>query len=175
MSVFLISLFAEIILDLISMIGVWEKEKSYVPQYMVDEINGIAAGICAKVDLLNPALAGAPGCNVTEWSEKIQQVNMLPELIRMACTAYGAWGNATASSSHPGGLLQLRALDFGSGPFANYSVLQVHRSSAKRNPTMQAFASLSFPGFVGEIVFANRITKLLVLYYYNDITCQIIR
>lgn len=144
------------------MIGVWEKEQSYVPQYMVDEINGIAAGICAKADLLNPALAGAPGCNVTEWSEKIQQVNMLPELIRMACTAYGAWGKATASSAHPGGLLQLRALDFGSGPFANYSVLQVHRSSAKRNPTMQAFASLSFPGFVGEIVFANRITS-----YYN--------
>ena len=38
----------------------------------------------------------------------------------------GAWGKATASSGHPGGLLQLRALDFGNGPFANYSVMQVH-------------------------------------------------
>jgi hypothetical protein len=41
-------------------------------------------------------------------------------------TVSGAWGKATASSGHPGGLLQLRALDFGNGPFANYSVMQVH-------------------------------------------------
>ena len=140
---------------IISILGVWEQEQSYVPQYMVDEINGIAAGVCAKFDLLNPT-SGAPGCNVTEWSEKIKQVNMLPELIRMACTAYGAWGKATASSTHPGGLLQLRALDFGGGPFANYSILQVHRSSSKRNPTMQAFASLAFPGFVGKIVLERK-------------------
>ncbi len=43
---------------------------------------------------------------------------MLPELIRMACTAYGAWGNATGGK----GLTQVRALDFGGGPFANYTV-----------------------------------------------------
>eukprot|EP00666_Eupelagonemidae_sp_cell4sb_P006027 gene6027-4196_t len=41
---------------------------------------------------------------------------MLPELIRMSCTMFGAWGSATPT----GNLTQLRALDFGSGPFANY-------------------------------------------------------
>ena len=78
-------------------VGVWEKEQSYVPQYMVDEMEGIAAGVCAKMDLLNPTttqeggpgLPTVPACNVTEWSLKVKQLNMLPELIRMACTAYG--------------------------------------------------------------------------------------
>ncbi len=74
----------------------WEKEQSYVPQYMVDEMDGIAAGVCAKMDLLNPTsveggsgLPTIPACNVTEWSLKVKHLNMLPELIRMACTAYG--------------------------------------------------------------------------------------
>ena len=57
--------------------------------------------------------------------------------------AFGAWGSATPD----GNLIQLRALDFGGGPFANYTVLQVHRPEAPA----QAFASLSFPGFVGVI------------------------
>lgn len=52
---------------------------------------------------------------------QVRQVNMLPELIRMTCTMYGAWGPASASSK----LMQLRALDFGATPFANYTVLQV--------------------------------------------------
>jgi hypothetical protein len=68
---------------------------------------------------------------------------MLPELVRMACTAFGAYGSATPD----GGLIQLRSLDFGSGPFANYTVLQVHHPPEPA----QAFVSLSFPGFVGVI------------------------
>jgi len=72
-------------------------------------------------------------------------VNMLPELIRMACTAYGAWGKATPG----GGLLQVRALDFGGGPFANYTVIQTHRGDPANLD--HSFASVSFPGFVGVI------------------------
>ncbi len=68
---------------------------------------------------------------------------MLPELIRMACTAYGAWGKATSGK----GLTQVRALDFGGGPFANYTVIQVHR----KDPHSGAFVSVAFPGFVGAI------------------------
>ncbi len=68
---------------------------------------------------------------------------MLPELIRMACTAFGAWGNATGGK----GLTQVRALDFGGGPFANYTVIQVHRA----DPTAQTFVSVAFPGFTGVI------------------------
>ena len=74
-------------------LGVWEKEKSYVPEYMVEEMEGIATGLCAKLDLITPnpgeTVAPSLACNVTEWTDKIQQLNMLPELIRMACTAYG--------------------------------------------------------------------------------------
>lgn len=84
-------------------------------------------------------------CNSTEMGYKIKTVNMLPELIRMACTAYGAWGKATPT----GGLVQVRALDFGTGPFANYTVLSTHRGDAS-NP-QHAFVSVSFPGFVGVI------------------------
>jgi len=45
----------------------------------------------------------------------------------------------------------LRALDFGSGPFANYTVLTVHRDTTVTTETPQAFVSVSFPGFVGVI------------------------
>jgi hypothetical protein len=69
---------------------------------------------------------------------------MMPELIRMACTAYGAWGNATPSGK---GLVQLRALDFGAGPFANYTVIGTHRGTENDN----AFVSIAFPGMVGAI------------------------
>jgi hypothetical protein len=68
---------------------------------------------------------------------------MLPELIRMACTAYGAWGKATGDK----GLTQVRALDFGGGPFANYTVIQVHRA----DPLQGTFVSVAFPGFAGAI------------------------
>lgn len=42
----------------------------------------------------------------------------------------------------------MRALDFGSGPFANYTVVQVHKSDAS---DMNAFVSVAFPGMVGVI------------------------
>ena len=115
---------------------VWQKEVSYVPKEIIDEISGIANGICDSL---------GSGCNVTDWTEKIQQTNMLPEFIRMACTAYGAWGKATPDA----GLIQLRALDFGPGPFSNYTIIQVHRNDPA-NPG-NAFASVAFPGFVGAI------------------------
>jgi len=115
---------------------VWEQEKQYVPSYLIDEMNGIAQGVCDS--------APGSGCNVTEWQQTIQATNMLPELIRMACTAFGAWGEATTSKT---GLVQLRALDFGGGPFANYTVVAVSRETESGN----AFASVTFPGMVGAI------------------------
>jgi hypothetical protein len=100
----------------------------------VAEINGIAEGICAR--------GGAKACDAAALAKKLGKVNMLPELIKMSCTMFGAWGNTTTD----GKLVQLRALDFGSGPFANYSVLTVY------HPTNgNEFASLGFPGLVGLI------------------------
>lgn len=119
---------------------VWEIEKPFTPQYLIDEMNGIADGMCSIF---------GDGCDPQEWAQKLYAFNMFPELVRMACTAYGAWGDATVNNGNGGGLIQLRALDFGGGPFAKNTVLSVHRGDPS-NPD-HAFATVSFPGFVGVI------------------------
>jgi len=129
-----------------AMSWVWEKEKKYVPSYYFDEIDGMAHGVCDSLDKFNPT---GTTCNTTEWTTKIQQFNMLPELIRMACTAYGAWGKATPN----GGLVQLRALDFGSGPWVNYTVIAVHRNLDQGYP----FVTVGFPGFVGVVTGVSQV------------------
>lgn len=115
---------------------VWEKEQQYVPQGILDEMKGIADGVCSVV---------GHSCNTTAWYNDVAQLNMLPELIRMSCTAYGAWGKATPNA----GLIQLRALDFGTGPWPNYTIIAVHRGNP--NNIDNAFVSVSFPAFVGAI------------------------
>ena len=72
---------------------------------------------------------------------------------------FGAWGSATPD----GGLIQLRALDFGGGPFPNNTVVFVHRNTNGQSSTStsggvpaaaqdtRAFASVFFPGYVGAI------------------------
>lgn len=119
-----------------AMAWVWEQEKGFVPSYYFDEMHGMAVGVCDSLK--------GDHCDVTAVEQQIQNLNMLPELIRMACTAYGAWGKATATGQ---GLIQLRALDFGSGPFANYTVIATHRENEFGN----AYVSVSFPGFVGVV------------------------
>ena len=103
--------------------------------YLEEEMDGIAEGMCSSL---------GSSCNTTHWKAQIRTINMLPELIKMACTALGAWGPASAS----GKLFQLRALDFGTGPFGNFTLLNVYR-----NPDAgeRAFASITFPGMVGVI------------------------
>ena len=99
------------------------------------EIEGIAAGLCSTLN--------AP-CNATRWEDKLQRLNMLPELIRMTCSMIGAWGSATADSN----LTQLRTLDFGSGPFVNHTVLTVHHPAPGGGVP---FAAVSFSGLVGVV------------------------
>ena len=115
---------------------VYKKEEQYMPQRLIDEMNGIADGVCMKL---------GDKCDVSKWLEDIRRANMLPEFIRMACTAYGAWGKASGGSDSAG-LVQTRALDFGGGPFANYTVIAVHH-----NEGMRSFAMVSWPGFVGAV------------------------
>lgn len=122
-----------------AMAWVWENEQSHITQALKDEISGIAEGVCSQ-------LKGK--CDVAEWTQTLQSLNMLPELIRMACTAFGAWGPAV-SPDFNGNLLQLRALDFGTGPFPNATIIQIHRKNPN-NPD-NAFVSVAFPGFVGSI------------------------
>jgi len=119
-----------------AMLWVWDTQLEYTPQYIKDEISGIAEGMCSVL---------GEKCDVEDWKSQLQAVNMLPELIRMACTAFGAWGKATSTGSG----LQLRALDFGAGPWAGNTLVAVHRNDPS-NPD-HAFVSISFPGFVGAI------------------------
>lgn len=112
---------------------VYDKEEQYMPQDLIDEMNAIGEGICS---------VHSGKCDVAEMQALVKRVNMLPELIRMACTAFGAWGPASST----GKLVQVRALDFGSGPWGNSTVLAVHRPTDAR-----AFASVSFPGMVGVV------------------------
>lgn len=121
-----------------AMAWVWDTEKSFVPQYLIDEMTGMGVGLCDSLK--------TPDCNATEWGTSIKQLNMLPELIRMACTAYGAWGKATGDNR----LIQMRALDFGGGPFANYTVAAVYRDTVQTDDS-NAFVSITFPGFAGVI------------------------
>jgi len=116
---------------------VWDREEAFVPKYIVEELDGMGEGLCAALKTKD--------CAPSEWTNKLKAMNMLPELIRMACTAYGAWGKATATGK---GLIQVRALDFGTGPWANFTVAATYRD---RSATSPAFVSIIFPGFVGAI------------------------
>jgi len=165
--------------------AVFEKEAAFVPARLSTEMAAIAQGVCAglaaKASSSPPQGESSLPCDVAEMTDMIKNVNMLPELIRMTCTMFGAWGKASAT----GNLLQLRALDFGSGPLANFSLLAVHRPppenadvagmAAEDKPQQQqqqsvsgsqagqrlydngsgdlwqAFASLSFPAMVGVV------------------------
>jgi hypothetical protein len=158
---------------------VWDQEAAFVPPRLMAEIEAMGSGVCVGLaKAAQPELflgEGKGDCDPAEWVTKLQQVNMLPELIKMTCTMFGAWGKASAS----GNLLQLRALDFGSSPLANYSLLAVHRpvvaagAVAGAAPALaaaaegawpspgglgndqgdlwQAFATIGFPGLVGVV------------------------
>lgn len=113
---------------------VYDNEFKYMPAYLVEEMDAIGEGICSTM--------GAD-CDSTKMAQMVKNINMFPELIKMACSEFGAWGEASASGS----LLQLRALDLGGGPFGNWTVLQVNRGDADN----RRFVSLSFPGMIGVI------------------------
>ena len=144
---------------------VWDQEKEFVPTRLLNEINAMGDGICAGLAKVNQSrlLEEDKTCDPAHWVQRVQQVNMLPELIKMSCSMFGAWGEASASSN----LLQLRALDFHESPFANFSLLAVHRpvdaTSAPpaaesdgligndEGDLWQSFAALGFPGLVGVV------------------------
>ena len=92
---------------------------------------------------------GAASCRTRHLQERrgehlvdtIEQVNMLPELIRMQCSMMGV------GEEHGGGeTLQLRTLDFGGGPFGNHTMFAVSHPRNSGN----AFATVGF-AFVGAV------------------------
>jgi hypothetical protein len=96
-------------------------------QYFFDEIQGFADG--AGVD---PTV--------------ILHLNMIPELVKAACSMLGAWGAATAKST--AGLIQLRALDWGlDSPLVRFHQLTIYHPSDGSRP----FATMGWTGFIGAI------------------------
>jgi isopenicillin-N N-acyltransferase-like protein len=74
----------------------------------------------------------------------IWRLAMIPEAIKAACSIIGAWGSATQT----GGLLQLRALDWGTdGPFQNWPML----STFHPNDGSFAHSSLGWAGLYGTL------------------------
>ena len=62
---------------------VWNREAFAVPPRLVAEMEAIAEGLCES-----RARRGLP-CDVGEWTQNVQRLNMFPELIKMTCTMFG--------------------------------------------------------------------------------------
>ena len=84
------------------------------------------------------------GTGNTTTFEQFWRMAMIPELIKAACSIAGAWGPATAN----GGLIQLRALDWGTdGPFQQWPLLTVFHP----NDGSYAYSSLGWVGLYGTL------------------------
>ncbi len=107
-------------------------ERSAVKPF--EEMDAIAEGICST----------RSSCDVESLKTLVRSSNLFPDLVRMACSVSGSWGPANARGHE--GLIQMRLLDFGAGPFPNASVIIVQHP-VQGNP----FFSLTFPGFAGIV------------------------
>jgi len=102
----------------------------------MEEMAALAEGYCAS------GIEGSQ-CDEKKFLRLIQNMNMIPELVKMTCSMFGAWGSATPD----GKLIQLRSLDFGSGPFANYTLLTARHPTDGGND----FVAVGFPGWSGAV------------------------
>jgi hypothetical protein len=99
--------------------------KDFTPQWHFDFMQGVSDGTGGNTTFLD------------FW-----RIAMIPEAIKATCSIIGAWGPATAT----GGLLQLRALDWGTdGPFQQWPLLATFHpndgSFAHTTPLLRAAAA----------------------------------
>ena len=59
---------------------VYNTQISFTPPVLIQEMEAIGEGICSTL---------GHNCNVTEMQVLVKRMNMFPELIKMACTAFG--------------------------------------------------------------------------------------
>lgn len=109
----------------------WEMTRLYTPQRYIDEIRGVAHG--ANMD-----------------EKDIRRMNLLPELIKAACSIVGASQDATKNSTVMNGhLLQLRALDWDKfAPIKAYASAIVYHPS---EPGSHNFVNVGWPGMIGSL------------------------
>ncbi len=101
--------------------------------------------------------------------EDIRRLNLLPELIKAACSVLGAWGQSTTSSA----LLHLRSLDWDEkAPIAKFATVTVYHPNASyegyakyfhryyKQPytTTHAFANFGYTGLIGSIGAYNEVS-----------------
>lgn len=102
--------------------------KKYTGKYFYEEMRGLADA--AGVDY-----------------NKVLRIHMIGEVTKGACSMFGAWGKAMASTGS--GLLQLRALDWDvDGPFKNFPQITVYHTDPSEGNT---FANIGWTGWIGSI------------------------
>ncbi|CAF1202155.1 unnamed protein product [Adineta ricciae] len=116
----------------------------YTPPWYDEELRGLAAGSGISY-------------------QDIRRLNLLPELIKAACTVLGAWGESTVTTTT---LLHLRSLDWDeNAPIAKYAAVTVYHPNAsyegyaehyhnyyKQNySTSHTFANFGYTGLIGSI------------------------
>jgi hypothetical protein len=123
-----------------ALLWVYEQQEPYLqldPTNPISAMDGLADALCD----------GEKSCDTARRAtlrNLVHAVNMFPELVRMGCSTVGSWG--AANNATMPGLIQLRALDFGEGPWANNHVVLVEHPEVGN-----AYASLSFYGLLGII------------------------
>jgi hypothetical protein len=140
----------------------------YTPPWYDEELRGVAAGSGVSY-------------------ENIRRLNLLPELIKAACTVLGAWGRSTVSSN----LLHLRSLDWDEkAPIAKYAAIIVYHPNAsyqgyadhfhefykQQYSTSHAFANFGYVGLIGSIGAYNEVSvglgQKVWIYKEQDITSR---
>lgn len=113
----------------------WALEKTtnvtqeFTPQYFDQELQG---------------LADASGLDF----KMLQNIHMLGELTKGACSMMGAWNDALASGK---GLLQFRTLDWDmSGPFRDFPHITIYHPNDGNH-----FANIGWTGWVGSLTGMN--------------------
>jgi len=102
----------------------YEATKDFTGDYFMEELQG---------------LADASGQDYLT----LRRIHLIGELTKGACSMYGAWGAATASTG--GATYQLRALDWDTtGPFKDYPLVVVYHPSTLGHP----FINVGFVGWI---------------------------
>lgn len=124
--------------------------REFTPPWYDEELHGIA-----------------DGSGVTY--EDIRRLNLIPELIKAACTVLGAWGGSTISSS----LIHLRSLDWDEkAPIAQFATVTVYHPNASyegyakhfhhyyKQPykSTHTFANFGYLGLIGSIGAYNEVS-----------------
>ena len=121
----------------------YEITRFYTPPWYDEELRGVAAGSGVSYD-------------------DLRRLNLIPELIKAACTVLGAWGDSTVSST----LVHLRSLDWDEkAPIAKYATVTIYHPNSsyegyqhyfhqyyKENYSKSyAFANFGYAGLLGSL------------------------